>query len=859
MSAGRPLAEALAERIARRPRLVLGLILALTVLALVPASRFRLETDLTALLPDDAPAARDYKAFLDTFGGFEKVFVVVEGLDGPADGRSDDSSPLVEAAAELSAALAGDPAVAAARAGITPEEEAFFLREVAPRAPLFLAGDAAGLAQLRARLEPAEIRRRVAGLRQTLRGPGGSFAAPYLGADPLGLAEGFLAEARSALPVDPLTGAFLARDGSAALVVVTPAEAEIDPEGGRALLAAIARAAAVAERAGGLKLRVTPLGGAVYAAHDEAIIKADTIRVAVGSALSVAVLLLIGFEGFLLPALLGAAVVAGIVWTAGLVTLGFGRITVVGIGFVAALFGMGVEYGIHGGTRFRQLRLAGAAPAAALVGTFRDTGPAVVSTALTTAVALGALVLAHFRPLRELGVVLTVGVLAILVTTATLGAALLVLVPRATAGGRGSLWRRAWEPLFGGLTGFAARRPWTVLGFALAVTAVAAWGLPRLALSVDLRSLRPADHPAAAAEQLVVEKFGLGLDTSTVVVRGRTLAAALDGAARVRGALAAALPAAAVTSPSDWMIAGERLRERRAALAGLPLGAAADTLERELAAAGFRSAPFARSLAVLRALGAGSDPGLPPPATWPSGLAELVRPAPGGWAAGAAVAVHVEAPLDTWSDGPPPELLRAVAAAAPGSAFASAPRVGAELRDLALTDLRRSSAVAAVLVTVVVLVSLAGSVTGSLLAALPLALGCLWTFGLWGLAGRPLDLLTIATLPVLFGTGIDLGVHAVHGAGGRPGGLAASVARSGLAMTLISLTTGAGFGSLGRSRVPGIQNAGLLVAMGVTACLLATLLVLPALGAILESAGWGRGSRGTGRRADPPRHEPGEV
>jgi uncharacterized protein len=875
---------ALGALVARHPWRVLGFSLAVTALALIPASRFRLETDLTALLPADAPAAKEYREFLETFGGFEKVFVVVQAAGpGPAGAGDDPSllgSALADAAEALAAGLAEAPAVAAARSGLTPDEEAFFLEEVAPRAPLFLAADAAGRAELARRLRPEEIRRRVAGLRQTLRSPGGSFAAPFLAADPLGLAEGFLARSRGALPVDPLTGAFLSRDGDAALVVVTPASAEIDPAGGRALLAAVDRALPAAERAGGLRLRLTPLGGAVYAAHDESIIKADVIRLLLGSVLAVAFLLLVGFEGWFLPAALSAAVLAGVVWTAGLLTLGSGRLTVVGLCFVAALFGMGAEYGIHGGARFRQLRLAGETAEEALIGAFRDAGPAVLSTALTTAVALGALVFAHFRPLRELGTVLGVGVLAILGSTMTLGAALLVLAPRATAPRGGSLWRRFWDPLFAGLTGFAARRPRLVLGLALLATAAAAAGLPRLRLDVDLRALRPADHPAAAAERLVIEEFGIGLDASTVVVRGPDLAAALDAADRVRTVLAGALAdlpgsgpgngteaTSTITSPSDWMVAGERLRRRRAALAGLPLAAAADQLERELAAAGFRPEPFARAVGLLRALdaghpGGGDDLGLPPPAAWPHGLAELVRLAPDG---GAAVAVYVETPIGGWPAGPPPAVLAAVERAAPGAAFASAPRVGAELRDLALSDLRRSSVLAAVLVAGVVVVSLGGGSGGigalgalgaSLLAFLPLVLGCVWTFGFLGLAGRSLDLLSIATLPVLFGTGIDLGVHAVHGArqegGGRRWlpGLRGAVARSGLAMTLIILTTGAGFGSLGGSRVPGIQNAGLVVAAGVTACLLATLFVLPALGS-LQGAGSGRG-----RTAGPPADAP---
>jgi predicted RND superfamily exporter protein len=83
---------------------------------------------------------------------------------------------------------------------------------------------------------------------------------------------------------------------------------------------------------------------------------------------------------------------------------------------------------------------------------------------------------------------------------------------------------------------------------------------------------------------------------------------------------------------------------------------------------------------------------------------------------------------------------------------------------------------------------------------------------------------------VLFGTGIDLGVHAVQGGRLRPdGGIRGTIETSGLAMILIALTTGVGFGSLGSSRVPGIQNAGTLVALGVIACLVATFLVLPAV------------------------------
>jgi predicted exporter len=299
----------------------------------------------------------------------------------------------------------------------------------------------------------------------------------------------------------------------------------------------------------------------------------------------------------------------------------------------------------------------------------------------------------------------------------------------------------------------------------------------------------------------------------------------------VRRALAAAAgPEAEIVSPSAWLAGGGPLDERLRQLRALPLERAADDLERELVVAGFRPAAFTTGLAALRALSRGEDPGAPPPGDWPDWLAELVRPSPPGGEA--AVAVHVRLPLGAAAEQRREALAYAVREVSPDLALASIPRVGAELRELAVSDLRRSSGIAFLLVAVVVLGSFRGDPRRSLLASLPLLLGCLWTFGLWGAWDRPIDLLCISALPVLFGTGIDLGVHALHGERQHSDGIAGAVEEAGLPMTLTMLTTGVGFGALGASRIPGLQNAGLIVALGVTLCLAATFLVLPAIEAL---------------------------
>lgn len=824
------LARRLAAPLLRHPRRVLALSLALTLAAFVPALSFRIDPELANLLPDGAPAAEDYRLFLRTFGGFEKVFVIVRSPGRPLEA----SDPLVDAAERLAEVMRGSPEVAEARSGITAEDEAFFLRHVAPRLPLLLPGDATGSigAELAPRLTLDAIHRRVAVMRQSLQSPLGAATAPLLTADPLGLSTGLLEDASAALPVDPLSGAFLSRRGDAALIILTPSRAELDPAGGRAFLAELEKAYVRVRQESEIPLDFQAVGGPLYAAQDEAILREDLSRTATTSAAGVAILLLLGFGGGFIPLVILASVAAGLVWTAAAAALGLGSLSVVGVGFTAALVGMGVEYGIHGGARYRQLRAEGLGAGEALAGTFRDPGPGIVSSALTTAAGLGALVLAHFRPLRELGQVLTVGTLLILVTTAALGGALLLAFPdRPYTLGPPRLWTRFGQPLLSGAVGLSARRPVLVLAGLALLTAVSAWGLGRLGFSTDLRSLRPRDHPALAAERMLVESFAVGLDTLTVVTRGRDLGAALDAAARVRPVLAARLPEAQITTPADWLVLGERRERRLRELSGLPLERAAEDFERELRAAGFRLEPFAPALETLRALGRGRDPGGPAPAEWPRWMSELVRTGPQG----AAVAVHVRVPLGEAEKVPSSELVRALNAAAPGAALASMPRVGAELRGLALGDLRRSSGLALILVIAVVLVSVRGRIGEALLSFLPLLLGCLWSFGLWGAFGGRVDLLAISTLPVLFGTGIDLGVHAVHGGRLRPEeGIRGTVESSGLAMLLITLTTGVGFGSLGGSRVPGLQNAGTLVALGVTACLAATFLVLPALEALFR-------------------------
>lgn len=850
--------------------LVLAAALAVTALAAAAASRLRIETRLVDLLPEGSPAAEDYRVFLARFGGVERVYAVVTAAPEAGAGAEPESERLAEAADRLADRLAAIPEVAAARSGLSAEDEEFVLRRVLPRAPL-LATDAEAVAR---RMEPAAIRERVRTLRERLRTPAGGAAARLMAADPLGFAEALPGEAAAPLavgsggtPVDPLTGAFLAADGSAALVVITPAAGELDAAAGRALAVALERAGAEMEGALGGGIEVHAVGGPLYAAQDEAILEADLKRTIAGSVAGVALLLAFAFGSVREPLALVAAVAAGILWTGAVAVLALGSVSALGVGFASILVGLGVDYGIHGAARYRQRRFAGRGPEAAASEVIRAVAPAILASAATTGLGFAVLVLAHFRPIRELGVVVAAGVAAVLAATLAVAAPLLVLTDRRPAGDGGAGNRadpdeeperdrdeqrpsRLWRAVGRAAAAAAAlgtRRPRAVLAAAALLTVAAAVALPGLGFDADLRALRPADHPALAAEELLAERFGVGLDSATLVVEAPDLDQALNRAAAAAEALRRAIAAdptsagASIITASDWVPPQPVLARRARGRGGTPAAEAAETLRAALAEVGLVETAFRPALAVLDAMAAGGPPPPVPVAEWPEWLRLGVSvPKVGGSEPDAAVAVRLSAPLGVWPDGPPPAVLAAGTEAAPGATVASIPRLAAELKTLLARDFRRLGGWALAAVAAAVLLSFRGRPLPSLLALAPVSLGLLWTLGLCAALGVDLDPFSLLVAPILVGIGIDDGLHAVHGAvtaGGGLSGLERSVAAAGRAMTLTTLTTAVGFGGLALSRLPALGRGGLLVAGGTLLCLAATLLVLPALGALAARRG----------------------
>lgn len=118
----------------------------------------------------------------------------------------------------------------------------------------------------------------------------------------------------------------------------------------------------------------------------------------------------------------------------------------------------------------------------------------------------------------------------------------------------------------------------------------------------------------------------------------------------------------------------------------------------------------------------------------------------------------------------------------------------------------------------------------ALLGVIPLIAGGIWMMGLMRTFGMMLNFINVMGIPMIVGIGIDDGVHLLHRY--RYEGLNKTpvvLKSTGKAILLTSLTTMAGFGSLLIATYRGFASLGTLLAIGVAACFLTTVLFLPAI------------------------------
>jgi hypothetical protein len=122
------------------------------------------------------------------------------------------------------------------------------------------------------------------------------------------------------------------------------------------------------------------------------------------------------------------------------------------------------------------------------------------------------------------------------------------------------------------------------------------------------------------------------------------------------------------------------------------------------------------------------------------------------------------------------------------------------------------------------------SLRASVLIVVPLVFGMVWTGGLMVALGMELNFFNMVVFPSLVGIGVDEGVHIHHRYREEgPGSLPFVMRRTGMAVTLTTVTTMVGYAGLALAHHPGLRAIGILAVLGLGAAFLGALVVLPAM------------------------------
>ena len=652
----------------------------------------------------------------------------------------------------------------------------------------------------------------------------------------------------------------LAKDGRLGFVLLRLAKASGGFAGASAATDELRRVIkAVGERHPDVTIGLT---GLPVMEDDEMRASQQSMVWASGLSLAAVVLVIIaGFGGVRHALMANGVLVIGMAWAFAWATASVGHLNILSVTFTVTMIGVGIDYGTYYIGRYLEARRRGVDCEAALLETSASVGPGILTGAITTAVAFFAAALTSFVGVAELGLIAGGGILLCCI------AELLVLPAVVALVDRGPLGRRipvpvpvhAWlAPIF--------RYPRFVALAAMAGTMAVASGLHDLGYDHNLLNMQPDGLESVEIEKKLLAEcdqsmwYALSIaDSREELIARKEKLTALPSVERVDEIASllpvdedlkrplierikmrlATLPERPPEIPLDRIDAlGETLAWAQTEASKRPgalrsawhLERARDALRRlgpedyTRAIATFQQRSAGELLSRLHALSVVADPEPPSLDDLPPSLVERFVGQSGKHL------LKIYGRGDIWNFAALETFVKDVRSVDPRATGNPLQAYEASL------EMKRSYEQAALYALIVILAVLwldFRSVTYSVLAALPLAMGMAQTLGLMGLVGIELNPANLIGIPLILGIAVDYGVHIVHDFLERPGpySISASTANS---VLVDALTTILGFGALMVASHRGLESLGRVLTLGVTTCTITSLVFLPAILALLR-------------------------
>jgi 1-acyl-sn-glycerol-3-phosphate acyltransferase len=767
------------------------------------SSRIDLEEDILGILPQRDPIVDDYKYTVRKFHQIDRVYIDV-GITNA------DPETLARAADEFYSGLATNPAFAQITYRIEVGGQRPIINFLTGALPnLFTEADAKSLAP---KLEASSVRDFLTDSRRKLAGPEGMVLKDVIAADPVGMSALVIAK------VIPLQAGFgdahvedgrlTSSDGRHVLMMAEPKFPSADSKKSAVLVAEMLRGAHEVEKEfPGVHVAIT--GGHRMALDNSMLIRRDATRC---MALAISAMFILCFTAYrrrwlavvtFLPSLFGTLMAGAVL------ALVDEHLSAIAIGFASMAIGITVDYGIyvvyHLDNAARDRETAG-----------KIVGRLVLPTAIGAMTIIAAFIVLATSPLpgyQQLGIFGAVGVLMSAVF-ALFVLPLIVPLPKKNdelPQLRFTHWMEnfhAWQK---------RKRPLLLLGV-LILTVTAIFGVKKIRFEGDISKLNGVTESTRADDKLITQTWGDALGMTLIVARGKTTDDALaqnDRAAEILAqqknvtgvySLAAVCPSLADQEAnikrwqSFWTPARQENLHQTLQQVGGELGFRPDAF-----------APFWKSV--------GEKPAMI--------TLDLFRGTPLGQALSERVAVGTNdtavSTLIKLADRSQAGKLRD---ALPGFILIDQKNFADHIAALAKNGMGHFALWTVVAVGVIVYFAL-GSIELVFATLLPIGFGLLWTLGLMGLLGLPINVMNCVFVIFVIGMGEDYSVFLAtskldewHGHPPRIHATSASVMIS-------ALTTIFGFAVLIFAKHPVLFSMGTTVLLGMACAFAATLVITP--------------------------------
>ena len=639
------------------------------------------------------------------------------------------------------------------------------------------------------------------------------------------------------------------------------------------------------------------LTGMIAIGRDEMVYSTQSLGyTTVIAMIAILLLLMISFRMWVAPIFAIANLLVGLVWAVGTVAIVVGQLNMMTQMMAVILLGLGIDFSIHIISGFTERRAAGDSIAEAMEKTFLKSGKGILTGALTTACAFLTLVISHSRGMKEMGLATGTGLLAILLATMLFLPSLLVFRERRIdkkherKKGIKQIVQRDISFRFLGRTGewLSKHYIFTILA-SIVISSLLIWSASNISFDYNYMNIEPKGLTSIALQDTVLDKFDLSMDYALVLTDNVKQSRELSTSYRELGTVAITedislyLPSEEQQQKRIPLIAKIREKIQSTAIKQTMLQGDLTILSSEIdrlqmnimeiqdmaflggqdkvdskckEIVGDPENPNSRN--IIREFRQLLEENIPAAVQGLSKFQQNFAPYFKKSVIKMSSAESIrqdELPvsiLDRYSNKRRDQFLVTVFPA--GNLWQDAELLKRFADDLervsdkatgmplvfrALIEIIGRDGRNAVLLTLVIVFLLLWvdyrNPGHSLMAMIPLALGVFWMVGFMHLTGMKLTIMNFMGLPMIIGIGIDYGVHILHRwrHEGR-GKIRIVYSSTGKAILLTSLTTMLAFGSLVFSIWRGFGQLGGALFLGVGACFLTTVIVLPGIIGMLE-------------------------